>query len=340
MRRLRIATTYKHDTANAHYRAIVPLGALARRGHTVLWPSKDGSFARMVLDATPSWNVTLMQQSTGEDDLQAVRRLREHGVAVVWDTDDDIRAVPRSSPAYDRFGGRRGLKRTFERSLEIARTSHLMTTPSEHLAAIYRAEGVEHVAVIENAPADDAIVHARRPRHAGVVIGCVAAKEHEDDLKRLRIGKLLKRLLGTKPGVSVTAIGCDLGLKDPRYRHYQKVPFEELRRLTLGFDIGIAPLADSPMSRGRSNVKLKEYAAAGAMWLASPLGPYRGMGETAGGLLVDDGDWLPTLEALVDDPYRRTDLMRSARAWVSGETISSTAPRWEKELRAAYARAS
>jgi hypothetical protein len=33
---------------------------------------------------------------------------------------------------------------------------------------------------------------------------------------------------------------------------------------------------------------VKEYAAGGAMWLASLVGPYRGMGREQGGTLVDD----------------------------------------------------
>ena len=40
------------------------------------------------------------------------------------------------------------------------------------------------------------------------------------------------------------------------------------------------------MNRARSNIKLKEYAAAGACWLASPIGPYVGLGEKQGGRLV------------------------------------------------------
>ncbi len=338
-KRLKIAVVCKHGTANAHYRALVPADELVRRGHTVMHASKEGSFARLVMTTQPNWDITLMQQSTDEDDLRAVRRLRELGIAVVWDTDDDIRAVPRNSPAYHRFGGRRGVKQAFARTVEIARAASTMTTPSEHLAAIYRAEGVEHVAVIENYLARDAVRHAQRPRHPGIVIGCVAGLEHERDIRRLKIGKALERVLARHEGVSVTAIGCDLGLKDPRYRWHRKVSLEELQRLSLGFDIGIAPLADGPMTRGRSNVKLKEYAAAGAMWLASPLGAYIGMGEPEGGLLVDDDGWTSALSQLLDERERRAELTSAARSWVRGQTITSGGQRWEAVVRAALERA-
>ena len=44
-------------------------------------------------------------------------------------------------------------------------------------------------------------------------------------------------------------------------------------------EAGIAPLADTRFNQSRSNVKLKEYAAGGAMWLVSPVGAYGDMGR-------------------------------------------------------------
>jgi hypothetical protein len=82
-------------------------------------------------------------------------------------------------------------------------------------------------------------------------------------------------------------------------------------------------------------VKLKEYAAAGAVWLASPVGPYVGMGERQGGLLVEEGDWLPALKALVEDRERRTELARHGREWAAGQTIRSAGSVWQTAFRAA-----
>lgn len=93
------------------------------------------------------------------------------------------------------------------------------------------------------------------------------------------------------------------------------------------------------MSRARSNVKLKEYAAAGAMWLASPIGPYKGMGEAQGGLLVAEEDWYPTLESLLTDHARRLALTKRAQTWVRRQTIVQGGDHWEAAFRAAIARA-
>src|ERR1044071_7101978 len=121
---------------------------------------------------------------------------------------------------------------------------------------------------------------------------------------------MLEPLLERHDGVRVVALGVNMRLRsEHRYAHNDGVKFEELIATESEFDIGLAPLRDTAFNRARSNVKLKEYAAAGAMWLASPVGPYRGMGEEQGGLLVPDDEWLATLEALLDDDERRRTLM-------------------------------
>jgi hypothetical protein len=266
-RALRIAGKYVDGTANAYYRAILPLRELERRGHRVLWPALDDDDAR--LSGRPSFDVLLIHHYWREQDLELVQRLSRLGVAVVWDKDDDMSEMPRHVPAFRNTGGRRGVKRAFARSVEIAGTASLMTTPSDHLADRYRELGVDRIEVIENHVAPEHVAR-QRSRHQGVVIGITAAGEHADDFKALRIDRVLTRLLRAHEGVRVATIGCGLDLPPNRHAHHGYVPIEELVAAERMFDIGLAPLADTPFNRARSNVKLKEYAAAGAMWLASP----------------------------------------------------------------------
>jgi len=336
-RTLRLAC-FAAMTANGRYRVILPLQEMARRGHTVHWPG-DRTFVAVHDGGAPPWDAAHIQQTHDEGALDFMARMRRAGVAVLWDTDDDISAVTRGSEAWHRLGGRRNIRRHFKRAVTAARTAHLVTTTNEHLAQIYREEGAEHVVAVENYLAPQDLQHPRR-RHQGVVIGITAAGEHEPDMRRMRLSEMLERLLERHDGVRVVAIGNDLRLRSAhRYTHVRDVEIEDLVPAESEFDIGLAPLCDTRFNRARSNVKLKEYAAAGAMWLASPVGPFVEMGEEQGGLLVEDGGWLTTLEALLEDPDRRRALTDRARAWVQGQTIRAGAARWQAAYRDAVERA-
>ena len=334
---MRLAVIFAQESANARYRAILPLLELERRGHTVCWPG-DPSFGVLGSGRVPPWDLLHVQQFMSDDDLETIERLRGHGIAVVWDSDDDIGSAPKGSASYQRLGGKRKIRRHFERTIAIARAAHLMTTTNERLAQVYRDAGVERVQAIENHLGREDLAIPRR-RHQGIVIGITAAGEHEDDLRKMRIGETLQALLNAHDGVRVVAIGADLKLRDHRYTHVRKVPIGDLLATESEFDVGLAPLRDTPFNRARSDVKLKEYAAAGAMWLASPVGPYVGLGEREGGLLVADGDWLATLSGLVQDHERRLELTRSARAWAARKTIEHGADAWQRAFRSAILRA-
>jgi hypothetical protein len=113
------------------------------------------------------------------------------------------------------------------------------------------------------------------------------------------------------------------------------VPFLELPRHIGGYDIGIAPLADIPVNWCRSDIKVKEYAASGVPWLASPLGPYMGLGEGYGGRLVEDHEWFSALDRLVSSRLSRWWLGRRGRRWARRMMIDSVAGRWEHVFLAA-----
>jgi hypothetical protein len=194
------------------------------------------------------------------------------------------------------------------------------------------------VAVIENhlAPGDP---DGKRRRRPGIVIGLTAANEHARDMESLRIPHALRAIQRAHPEVQVVALGVDLGLDPARYSHSPSVPIGRLLEIERDFDIALAPLADHPFNHARSNVKLKEYAAAGAAWLASPVGPYVGMGEAQGGLLVEDGDWQEAIEGLVLDFRRRAELAQQGRAWARTQTIRRGGDAWEAAFKAAILRA-
>lgn len=100
----------------------------------------------------------------------------------------------------------------------------------------------------------------------------------------------------------------------------------------LHWDIGIAPLADSPFNRAKSDLKHLDYAAQGAAGIFSRVTSYRHTvrdGET--GLLVPNSvaAWEEGLERLIGDPALRARLATGAADYLRRErTLAVLAPRW------------
>jgi glycosyltransferase involved in cell wall biosynthesis len=311
---------------------VIPLRALGERGHEIVWPQPGDP-----LGPLRQCDLVHMHRQHGPAANALVAALRHAGTAVSYDNDDDLAAIHRDSPSFKRLGGLQG-HRDFAATARVARRATLVTTPSRVLADRYRAAGAENVEVIENyLPREFAM--QRRRRHTGLVIGWVAGLEHAVDDSRLGIGTVLLRLLESYPKLRVAVVGHDLRLVHDRYFHLEGTDFGVLLHTAAGFDIGIAPLAATRFNSARSNVKVKEYAALGIPWLASPVAPYADLGPEQGGLLVEDHAWEQALRGLIEHPLRRARLGRRSRAWAATQTIDSAVTRWEGVFECAVARA-
>jgi hypothetical protein len=330
---VKLGVLYEPASANGYYRATIPMGALERRSHEVVWPAKVEEVPMRKLSGCD-----LVHCYRRMDLLGDLRRLSERGVAISFDNDDDYAAAEVSDGGRG-LEGHRYNKELFRDIIKAARLADLTTTPSAPLAERYRAAGVENVAVIENHLGRDMFGFGSKSKHEGVVVGWVAGREHRLDLERVPIADALKRLLDIHPELRVLSVGVRLPLHSERYEHILEVPFHDLLKITGRIDIGIAPLADTAFNRSRSNVKLKEYASGGAMWLASPVEPYRGLGERQGGLLVADDDWFVMIDGLIRNSRRRGRLAKRALKWAKAQTIDRHVAAWEGELHGAVERA-
>ncbi len=333
---MRIAYLADPSTGNGFYRGVGPMTALEQvRGHQVASVSiNDGAPS---LAAVHHVDVLHIHRYGEPGAVGSAREAKAHGAAVVWDNDDDIGSVPKGTPGYRRQGGMQW-ERRLAGMRKIFQIADLVTTPSSALAERLREYGAQHAEVVENHVPDQFVQRSRPPRE-GVTIGWIAGLEHQLDVEQVPIRAALQRLLDERPEVRVVSFGLGLGLSGERYRHVDVVPLFELTRAAAVFDIGIAPLSDIAMNRARSNVKLKEYAAAGACWLASPIGPYAGHGEKQGGRLVPDDGWHDALARLIDKPRERAKLTKRAGKWVAGETLTKHAAEWEARFEEAIARA-
>lgn len=319
---MRLGVIYQPDVC-PYYRAVDPLQAMERRGHEVVWPDRHGRFD---LGRLAGCELVHVYRNATDDTRRAVAALARAGTAITYDNDDNMAALPKDAPSYRAAGGLAG-QRIHALTVRLARLARTFTTPSEILAVRYRASGISHVKVIPNGISPD--LPRPRSRHEGVVIGWVAGVDHQPDAQRLGIVEAVRAVQIAHSQVRVECVGVDLGL-DESYQHDDFVMFRELPRRIGGFDIGIAPLVDNPLNRARSDIKVKEYAASGVPWLASPVGPYLGLGEREGGRLVPDGGWFEALERLVTQKRERKRLAQNAKRWASTQTVDAFADDWER----------
>jgi hypothetical protein len=325
---MRIAVFANRADSGSYYRAFEPMHALGQRGHTVYLGDAD---AHLPPDVRPE--VVHIARSATQEMRKLVARVHDAGGAVTWDLDDAVHLGPTLS--------RGGLSTQNMRSLTVTmlRRADVVTTTSHPLADEFRALGAACVHPIENFLGPH-YENLRRPTHQGLLLGWAAFAEHQQDYRVLELRATLLRLLDEHPELRVETIGAlDLGLPGDRYVRRKPVPFTELGREVARFDIAIAPIADIPFNRVRSNIKLKEYAAGGVPWLASPIGPYSGLGEKQGGRLVADDRWYEELRQLITSERLRRKLAKRGRRWAGTQMLADNTGPWEAALQEAIKRA-
>jgi hypothetical protein len=322
---VRIGAAFE-PTAAAFYRGVYPLEAMMRRGHDVVWPVHNTGEPR--LEELDSCDVIYVFRRSEDSLRRALAPLVDRGIGLVWDSDDDLSAVPRRSPAYKTSGGVHGQRR-FAETVRIARLAHLVLASTETIKAKYAGEGISGIEVVENHLPPK--IRRPRQRHDGLVIGWIAGAEHTEDAIALHLRETLERVLSRHPEARVETIGVDLGLKE-RCAHHPTAHFDALPQHMAHYDIGIAPIVDIPFNAARSNIKVKEYAASGVPWLASPRAPYRALGPREGGLLVEDDGWEAALDALIADRRLRKQLARAGKSWANTQRIDRVAERFERLL--------
>ncbi|MFL5816756.1 MAG: hypothetical protein ACJ76L_04055 [Conexibacter sp.] len=322
-------------SAGAAYRAELPVRALQERGHRAefhVWDQRDEP---PPLDYLRQADVVHMWRLFREPARRLARALRDAGVAVVFDNDDDMTRVPKGSPAYKEMKAAREL--VAEELSAMLKLADLVTTTCGELAGRLRRLGGD-ARVVENY-VETGFVRERKPAGESVTIGWVAGMEHRGDLRSLRLRRTLEALLEEQPHVSLVGVGLDLGVRSDRYEHREDIPFPELPDTVAQFDLALAPIADVSFNRVRSNIKVKEYAAAGVPWLASPIGPYKDLGDEQGGRLVPDFGWADALTDIVSDTERREALAARAAAWGRTQTVVENVGEWEAVFAEAAARA-
>jgi glycosyltransferase involved in cell wall biosynthesis len=103
------------------------------------------------------------------------------------------------------------------------------------------------------------------------------------------------------------------------------------------WDIGLAPLADTPFNACKSAIKVLDYAALGLASLASDVAAYQGsLADDLGGILVPNttAAWYEALSRLIRDAAWRRRLAAGGRAQLlASGTLERQAGAWPESMR-------
>lgn len=281
-------------------------------------------------------DVVVLQRITHRYVVQVIRKLREKGVAVVVDMDDDLEAIHPSNPAWTELHPRsEGVARTakgvvnmhsWRYAADACREATFVTVTTPALLRRYASHGRGRV--LPN--------YLPRWRYADVphvdsaVIGWPASlHSHPDDPGA--VGPAISRLVNE--GAEFRVVGDPLftGRAFSLRRDPPGTPVEldDYPRAMAQLGVGITPLADTRFNAAKSWLKPLELSALGIPWVASPRDDYVRLHKLGAGVLAaKPGAWYRELRRLVNEPAYRRELAEAGREVASTLWLENHAWRW------------
>ncbi len=222
----------------------------------------------------------------------------------VVETDDDLlQAEPSGLPHLFDAQTLEGIRRSL-------RLVDAVTVSTPYLAEQIRVYN-PNVYVLPNF-VKAGLLNLNRPRRDKLTIGWAAGSSHLIDI--VTVADQLRRVLEANPQVDMHFMGYDWSpelhradlqsavKRQCRWSNWQADVGEYYKQVD--FDIAIAPLADVPFNRSKSDIRAKEMAAMGIPIVAADLLPYH--------------DFLTTTSCRTGRPATCTGRRRSSRSgWTS-----------------------
>jgi hypothetical protein len=308
-------------------------GARSRGEAAIRIIEEDALGAAAAWDATPSLQASVEAQfeevrpsvvvlsrfglAGGLAAVEAAARARD--VPMVFHIDDDLLDLPVTA-GVERYRRARHPRRVHVQHQALQRSDLVLAATPSLADRLARSLDHPRIAWLENGTAGTAPpVRAARPAGAPVVVGYMGSASHGPDLEL--VSPALKAILADSADVRLELFGsiarqpaADQLPASVARRDVVAGDYAAFRRTLagLGWDIGLAPLRDTPYNRCKTATKWAEYAEAGIAVAASEMGVYRPMIEQDAACGVRDGAWEPALRRLIADARLRRRLVGAA----------------------------
>ena len=169
-------------------------------------------------------------------------------------------------------------------------------------------------------------------------IGWCGGNAHADDLKM--VAKVLDKIIKEYKGkVIFETIGmtrkelsevfpmqifndvCPACSYEGELHHYPGESLEDYPQVlcTKGWDIAIAPVINNAFGNAKSDLKIKEYCAAGIPIIASKVVPYEEAAQNGAmiNLATTFDEWYNAIKYMIDNPSKRDEIIKANKEWIA-----------------------
>ena len=265
-------------------------------------------------------DIVVIGRLDGQAEYNLAQTFHDAGKRLIYVIDDDLLNVPegiQSAPHYAQEPIRQSI-------LGMMGLSEGILSPSPLLLEKYATKEGQ-LKLLTEEPALDAIPYAPHDPEAPIKIGFAGSVDRANDVQNL-LGDALRQIkkeYGDQVafeffGVEIP-LAKELGARvlpyTMDYADYRRVLNES------GWDIGLAPMPDSPFCACKHYNKFIEYAAAGVVGIFSDHEPYARLHRTIGlGLFCENTteEWVNALRSLIDDRAKLEDLRRQVCECAAG----------------------
>lgn len=270
--------------------------------------------------------------STAQSIICAALQARDHRLLV--EVDDNYTTI---EAGHDATGWRYGAARSgrdvpsVEAHMSVAGFADGIIVSTPHLRDIYsRLNANVYLCPNSIDPSDWPEPPDREGREV-IRVGFAGSDSHAPDLA------LVTHVLAwasEQPGLEAVLYGLDPGWRFPHKIMVWTDDRDAYRRRLSDLDIGLVPLRETPWSRGKSDLKIMEYAMAGVAPVVGDALPFQGWRDVIP-LHPDGRAMLEDVKALAADPALRAERVQAVREHILAErTIEKNIWRWREALSA------
>lgn len=330
-----------------YYRLIFAAEHLRSMGHDVIiqYPGASAGFeVRFEDDIMVDFqlpedvDVLVMQRISHEWHMQAVPLIRNKGIAVVIDMDDDLSSIHRNNAAYWNYRPRNNRTPfSYKNAQQICRSATYVTVSTPTLMNVYAAHNPGQV--LRNYVPERYLMIEPVPQEHPVFGWGGTLQSHPEDLAVC--GRAIKTVVDE--GYRFKVVGPGKGIANKLQLATEPeatgaVPLFNWPSKLADLTVGLAPLEASSFNRSKSHLKPLEYNSVGVPYIASPREEYRWYHKQAqGGVLADQAkDWVKAIKQLLTEESYRKELSEQGRAFAATQTIEENSWRFWEAWSTAY----